>query len=80
MTARWGRRCTRTAQHGDHFFPWTKGGATSMRNYVAACAKCNLSKSSKTPTRLEKFRIEHRRRKYFGNAVDRTVGEWVQVR
>ena len=36
MEAGFGRRCSRPAEHGDHFFPWSKGGSTSLENFVAA--------------------------------------------
>ncbi|WP_396019844.1 HNH endonuclease [Arthrobacter sp. ISL-95] len=36
-----GRRCARAAEHGDHFYRWSKGGATSLQNFVAACSHCN---------------------------------------
>ncbi|GAA1937517.1 hypothetical protein GCM10009689_17620 [Brevibacterium antiquum] len=58
-------RCRRRAEHGDHFFPWSRGGATTMSNYVAACAKCNLAKSNHVPTRLTTGLIALRRRRYF---------------
>lgn len=41
LEAGFGRRCGRPAEHGDHFYPWSKGGSTSLRNFVAACARCN---------------------------------------
>ena len=69
-------RCTRTAEHGDHFYPHSKGGATSMRNGVAACAKCNISKSAKMPSLATRLLIEHRRRRYFPAGLDRHAGEW----
>lgn len=69
-------RCTRTAEHGDHFFPWSKGGATSMRNQVAACPRCNLSKGARMPSAWQRARISARRRRYYPAAGDVTVGEW----
>ncbi|MEK6311914.1 MAG: HNH endonuclease signature motif containing protein, partial [Curtobacterium sp.] len=44
-------RCPRRAEHADHFFPWTSGGASSMANCVAACARHNLSKGARMPSR-----------------------------
>ena len=38
------QRCPRPAEHGDHFYPWSKGGSTSLQNFVAACARCNRTK------------------------------------
>lgn len=70
-------RCTRTAQHGDHFYPWSKGGATSMRNFVAACARCNCSKGARIPSPFMRNRIQHRRRNYFPQNTPVDVGQWV---
>jgi len=69
-------RCTRTAAHGDHFYPWSKGGATSMRNFVAACPRCNTSKGARVPTVWQRARIERRRRRYFPRPLPVTAGEW----
>ena len=35
MEAGFRRRCFRPAEHGDHFYPWSKGGSTSLQNFVA---------------------------------------------
>lgn len=67
-------RCERTAEHGDHWFPWSKGGATDMANFVAGCAKCNIAKSDRTPTFFETQRLAFRRRKYFPAALEPTPG------
>lgn len=32
------RRCSRPAEHGDHFYAWSKGGSTSLQNFVARSA------------------------------------------
>ncbi|TDP89537.1 hypothetical protein EDF62_3268 [Leucobacter luti] len=72
----WFTRCTRTAQHADHWFPHTRGGATSMQNLVAACAPHNLSKGGRQPSALAGFLIAARRRKYFPETLDRKAGEW----
>lgn len=71
-----GLRCRRPAHHADHFYPWTRGGATSIRNLVAACTACNLHKSSHMPTPGAKRRLERRRRRYFPAGVDVAAGEW----
>lgn len=73
-------RCKRPAQHGDHWFPHSKGGASSMTNFVAACSSCNLAKSAKTPTRGQTARVQRRRRAYFPAGVDPTAGEWFRLR
>lgn len=36
MEAGFRRRCSQPAEHGDHFYPWSKGGSTSLQNFVAA--------------------------------------------
>ncbi|MFJ4171670.1 HNH endonuclease [Paenarthrobacter sp. NPDC089714] len=36
-------------RYGDHFYPWSKGGSTSLRNFVAACGHCNRSKGRPHP-------------------------------
>lgn len=58
-------RCRRDAEHGDHWYPWSRGGPTSMENFVAACARCNTSKGAKVPTFWQTQRLAARRRKYY---------------
>lgn len=65
------RRCSRPAEHGDHFYPWAKGGSTSLQNFVAACARCNRAKGSRIPSPGQQKRLEQRRREYL--ALDGTV-------
>lgn len=60
-----GFRCRARASHGDHHYPYSKGGATILTNFVALCAHHNLSKGSRVPSRLYTNRLERRRRKYF---------------
>lgn len=60
-----GRRCTNAPTHGDHHYPHSKGGATSMSNFVALCARHNLTKGSKIPSVVATRRLERRRRGYF---------------
>lgn len=69
-------RCTRTAEHGDHFYPWSKGGATSMRNFVSACPRCNTTKGARMPSTLQAARIRARRARYFPAGTPVDVGEW----
>lgn len=64
-------RCRRPAVHGDHWYPHSKGGRTSMRNFAGLCQWHNLSKSSHTPTWWETTRLEWRRRRYFPQGVER---------
>jgi 5-methylcytosine-specific restriction endonuclease McrA len=70
------RRCPQQSAHADHFYPFSRGGATSMKNFVAACEFHNLSKGAKMPSASEKATIENRRRRYFPSGVSTEVGEW----
>ena len=65
-------RCRRTAQHADHVWPWATGGPTSVANAQALCARHNLSKGARRPTRWYLARLERARRRYFppGTTVD----------
>jgi hypothetical protein len=75
MEAGLGRRCSRPAEHGDHFFPWSKGGSSNLQNFVAACAKCNRTKGARIPSPGQQARIERRRREYVAPAGSVSVGE-----
>jgi hypothetical protein len=75
MEAGLGRRCSRPAEHGDHFFPWSKGGSTTPQNFVAACARCNRTKGARIPSPGQQARIERRRREYVALAGSVKVGE-----
>lgn len=68
-------RCRKKASHGDHWYPWSKGGATSMDNFVAACASCNTSKGAKVPTAFATLRLEKRRHGYFPTARNVAAGQ-----
>ncbi|MFJ6077059.1 HNH endonuclease [Pseudarthrobacter sp. NPDC092419] len=70
-----GRRCARPAEHGDHFYPWSKGGSTSLQNFVAACARCNRSKRAGIPSPAQQRRLERRRRDYLPSSSSVSVGE-----
>lgn len=74
----YGRRCSRAAEHGDHFYPWSKGGATSLRNFVAACSHCNRHKNASIPSPGLLTRLERRRASGTGMAVP--VGERRRLR
>ena len=67
-----GRRCTNAPTHGDHHYPHSKGGATTLSNFVALCARHNLTKGNRVPTHLATRRLERHRRTYFppGARVD----------
>lgn len=64
METGFGRRCSRAAEHGDHFYPWSKGGSTSLQNFVAACSRCNRAKGARTPSPGQQMRLERRRHAY----------------
>lgn len=70
-----GRRCNRPAEHGDHFYPWSKGGSTSLQNFVAACARCNRAKRARIPSPWQQQRLERRRRGYVTCHALVSVGE-----
>lgn len=69
-------RCRQASAHGDHFFPHTRGGASNLTNFVAACQRHNLSKGAKMPSRSLQFAIEVRRARYFPPGQNRTAGCW----
>ena len=75
MEAGFRRRCSRPAEHGDHFYPWSKGGSTSVQNFAAACARCNRAKSAKIPSPGQQERLERRRRDYVAAEGAVSAGE-----
>lgn len=62
-------RCTSAAEHGDHWIPWSKGGATNMKNFVALCADHNQRKSNHMPRRKQTAAIAESRRSYMRGEV-----------
>ena len=58
-------RCRRPAAHADHVWPWSAGGPTTIANGEALCARHNLSKGARRPTRWYMARLERGRRNYF---------------
>ncbi|MDQ0635058.1 5-methylcytosine-specific restriction endonuclease McrA [Arthrobacter pascens] len=75
MEAGFRRRCSRPAEHGDHFYPWSKGGSTTLDNFVAACARCNRTKGAVVPSPSKQERLERRRRDYLAPDASVSVGE-----
>jgi type II secretory pathway pseudopilin PulG len=75
MEAGFRRRCSRPAEHGDHFYPWSKGGTTSLQNFVAACARCNRAKGARIPSPGQQARLERRRQDYLTPGSTVSIGE-----
>ena len=75
MEANFRRRCSRPAEPGDHFYPWSKGGSTSLQNFVAACARCNRAKGARIRSPGQQQRMERRRREYLPPSSSVGVGE-----
>lgn len=69
-------RCSNRAAHGDHHYPHSHGGATSLTNFVAGCSRCNTRKSNRLPGFIQTALIEFRRRKYFPDGTSTKAGEW----
>lgn len=69
-------RCRRVGAHADHWFPWSRGGASTDQNLVWACTRHNLAKSSRIPTAFQTLRLEARRARYFPSDVSPVAGEW----
>lgn len=68
-------RCHRPAEHADHLHPWSRGGATSLENCVAACQRCNLSKGAKILPAWRVKLLVRRRRRYYPAGVYVAVGQ-----
>lgn len=72
----WGfMRCRSQAEHADHFFPHSKGGATSLLNCVASCAHHNTSKGAKILPKRQGTFLKMRRRRYYPAGIPVDVGE-----
>lgn len=65
MSVFWFFRCQRRAEHGDHHYPHSHGGATTQANFVAGCSRCNSRKSNRLPGAVQTALIGHRRKRYF---------------
>lgn len=74
MEAGFSRRCSWAAEHGGHFYPWSKGGSTSLQNFGAACAQCNRTKGARVPSPGQQARIERRRLDYVSSDAYVSVG------
>ena len=73
-------RCRRPAEHADHLYPHTRGGATSLTNCVASCAHCNLSKGAKVLPAWRVRMLVRRRKRYYPVGVDRVCGQRYEQR
>ncbi|GAB3161689.1 hypothetical protein GCM10027059_12500 [Myceligenerans halotolerans] len=70
-----GVRCRRAAEHADHLHPWSRGGATTLANAVASCARHNLVKSDRILAPSVIWALQQRRRRYFPPGADVRAGE-----
>lgn len=73
-------RCRYRGQdlHGDHWFPHSRGGATSVKNLVMLCPQCNMRKSAKIPSLAQTFALKLRRKIGFDYESPLSkVGEWL---
>jgi 5-methylcytosine-specific restriction endonuclease McrA len=59
-------RCKSNIDEIDHFFPFSKGGASTLQNAVGSCKYHNRRKGAYFPV-LIYFIIKHRRKKYYKN-------------
>lgn len=69
-------RCKESATHADHYFAYSRGGRTSLRNFVAACGAHNLEKGSSMQSRSQRKRMARRRKRYFPAGMELIPGEW----
>lgn len=63
-------RCRSPATDGDHIYPWSRGGPTTLANGQALCAGHNRSKSNMRPPWWYTLLLERRRRKYFAEGAN----------
>lgn len=52
--------CNRYADHADHVWPWSRGGADTPENVRATCALHNLSKGDRPDDSTEEPTRRHR--------------------
>lgn len=78
------RRCSSRSRklQGDHWFPHSKGGATTEDNLVMLCGKCNRRKSDKIPTPIQTWALKYRRQKGMGypHPIEGELGRWLPRR
>ena len=68
-------RCNARGTHGDHIYPHSRGGATTLSNLQLLCPTHNLRKSASIPSVAYIWRLEQRRAKYYPDGVPGRV-EW----
>jgi len=60
-----GRRCRRCGSTSDlsvdHVVPYSRGGSTDFTNLRTLCMPCNIKKGNRRPSRITRFRSQHRR-------------------
>lgn len=66
---------------GDHWYPYSRGGATTKKNLVMLCPKCNRKKTNHVPTFLQTKAIEFRRKHNIGynEYMYNKPGEWLKI-
>lgn len=74
-----GPRCTAAPTHGDHVYPHSRGGATTLANFQALCARHNLRKSDRVPSMWAIRRLERRRARYFPDPAQARVEHRIGV-
>lgn len=57
-------RCRANAEHADHVIPHSRGGATTVENGAALCAKHNRQKGATVPLQRTIRATERRRKTY----------------
>lgn len=73
-------RCTRRGNlQGDHWYPHSRGGATTKKNLVMLCQKCNGRKLAHVPSVFQTYALYFRRKIGWGyNGMDEIKpGEWL---
>lgn len=71
-------RYTGVDLHGDHWYPHSKGGATTMDNLVMLCPQCNRRKSDTIPTSLQTKALSWRRKHHHDYSSKLpTPGKWL---
>lgn len=74
-------RCRYTGKdlHGDHWYPYARGGATNMQNLVMLCPACNRRKTDKIPSFLQTKALSYRRKHNpdYEQQITKKPGYWL---